>query len=83
MQNHFLAQRTERDIDKRVSKLFKDLDDPEPPLRLELVREQLRLDLTYYSSSDQGVLAETIHRLTVAGKQDFAGLVCCLTRYES
>ena len=69
MNNSFLAERTVRDIDKRVAKILKDLDDPEPPIRLEVVREQLRLDLAYYSSSDQGVLAETVHRLMVAGKQ--------------
>lgn len=69
MINRFLADRTIHDIDKRVAKVLRDLDDPEPPIRLEVVREQLRLDLAYYSSSDGGVLAETIHRLTVAGKQ--------------
>lgn len=69
MQNSFLTERTERDIDKRVSKILKDLGDPDPPLRLEVVRELLRLDLAYYSSSDQRLLAETVHRLLVAGKQ--------------
>lgn len=69
MINRFLADRTVHDIDKRIAKILKDLDDPEPPIRLEVVREQLRLDLAYYSASDGGVLAETIHRLTVAGKQ--------------
>ena len=69
LQNCFLAERTVRDIDKRVTKILKDLGHPEPPLRLEVVRELLRLDLAYYSSSDQRVLTETIHRLMVAGKQ--------------
>ncbi len=69
MQNCFLAERTVRDIDRRVLKILKDLGDPVPPLRLEVVRELLRLDLAYYSSSNQGILAETIHRLKVAGKQ--------------
>lgn len=69
MINRYLADRTVHDIDKRVAKVLKDLGDPEPPIRLEVVREQLRLNLAYYSSSDDGVLAETIHRLTVAGKQ--------------
>lgn len=58
-----------RDIDKRVTKILKDLGHPEPPLRLEVVRELLRLDLAFYSSSDQGILSETVHRLMVAGKQ--------------
>ncbi len=69
MHNSFLKERTAQDIDKRVAKILRDLGDPEPPLRLEIVREQLRLDLAYYSASDTGILAETIHRLKVGGKQ--------------
>lgn len=69
MQNKFLDERTARDIDTRVAKILKDLDNPEPPLRLEEVRELLRLDRAYYSASDTGIISETIHRLTVAGKQ--------------
>jgi hypothetical protein len=57
LNNSFLAERTVRDINKRVAKILKALDDPEPPMRLEVVREQLRLDLAYYSSFDQGVLS--------------------------
>lgn len=72
MQNIYLDERVARDIDKRLAKILKDLDNPEPPLRLELVRELLRLDLAYYSVTDGGVLAETVHRLTVAGKQILA-----------
>lgn len=69
MHNCYLKERTARDIDERITKILKDLGDPEPPLRLEIVREQLKLDLAFYSTSDTGVLAETIHRLRVAGKQ--------------
>ena len=67
--NRFLSERTAADIDARVSKILRDLDDPAPPLRLEIVRELLRLDRAYYSSSNTGVLLETVHRLKVAGKQ--------------
>jgi hypothetical protein len=69
LHNCYLKERTARDIDERITKILKDLGDPEPPLRLEIVREQLKLDLAFYSTSDTGVLAETIHRLRVAGKQ--------------
>lgn len=69
MQNVFLDERTRRDIDKRVAKVLKDLGRPEPPLRLGVVRELLELDRAYYSSSDDGMLRETVHRLKVAGKQ--------------
>lgn len=69
MHNRFLEQRTANDIDRRITKILKDLGNPEPPLRLEIVRELLRLDFGYFSSADESVLAETIHRLMVAGKQ--------------
>ena len=69
MQNRYIDERTARDIDKRITKILNDLDNPEPPLRLEQVRELLKLDFGFYSSSDTGAIAETIHRLKVAGKQ--------------
>lgn len=55
-----------------MAKVLRDLGDPTPPLRLELVRELLRLDLSYYSSADQGIIAESKHRLIVASKQIMA-----------
>jgi len=69
VESHFLDERTARDIDGRVAKLLRDLDNPEPPLELELVRACLELDRAYYSPSDASVLEETVHRLKVAGKQ--------------
>jgi hypothetical protein len=69
LHNFFLDERTARDVDKGVAKVLKDLGDPEPPLRLELVRDLLELDRAYYSASDGGVLEETVHRLKLAGKQ--------------
>ena len=69
MYNIFLDERTARDIDKLVAKVIRDLDNPEPPLDLSLVREVLELDRAYYSSTDTGVLEETVHRLWLAGKQ--------------
>jgi len=69
LRNCYLKERTAQDIDQRITKILKDLGDPEPPLRLEIVRERLKLNLAFYSTSDAGVLAETVHRLKVAGKQ--------------
>lgn len=69
MHNLFLDERTARDIDELVGKVLRDLGNPEPPLRLELVRELLRLDRAYYSATDTSVLEETVHRLRMAGKQ--------------
>jgi len=67
--NILLSNDTRNDIEVSVRKILRDLDFPEPPLRLEDVRELLQLDRAYYSSSDEGVLTETIHRLRIAGKQ--------------
>jgi Zn-dependent peptidase ImmA (M78 family) len=67
---HFvLDERTARDIDAVVSKLLRDLGDPAPPLRLEVVREALALDRRYYSSTDSSVLEGVIHRLRVGTMQ--------------
>ena len=72
MRNTLLSIRTARDIDAQIDKILRDLGDPEPPLSLDLVRELLRLDRNYYSSTDDGVLREVSHRLLVAGKQILA-----------
>jgi len=69
LRNLFLKDRTARDIDQQVGKILRDLGSPEPPLKIDDVRELLRLDRQYYSSSDDGVLREVAHRLKVAGKQ--------------
>lgn len=59
----------QRDIDQLVDKILRDLGRPEPPLDLCLVRELLRLDRKYYSSTDIGPLTEFAHRIKVAGKR--------------
>ena len=69
MSSSHLDARTAHDIDARVEKILSDLGDPPPPLQLDDVRELLRLDRAYYSSSDDGILRETVHRLKLAGKQ--------------
>ena len=45
------------------------LGHPEPPLRLEDVRELLKLDLDFYTADDPGILQETISRIRIAGIQ--------------
>lgn len=67
--NRFLDDRTAADIDRPITRLLRELDWPEPPLRLDLVRELLHLDRQYYSSTDDSVLRETIHRLRVGTQQ--------------
>src|SRR5437879_595578 len=64
-----LRQVTAQDIQKQADKVLRGLGYPEPPLRLEDVRELLRLDRQYYSSSNDGVVREVVSRITVAGKQ--------------
>jgi Zn-dependent peptidase ImmA (M78 family) len=72
LKNVFLREQTARDINELVAKVLRDLGSPEPPLNLDLVRELLRLDRQYYSSTDDGALREVAHRLIIAGKQVLA-----------
>lgn len=61
--------RAAADIDKQIEKILRGLGNPKPPLDLRIVRELLKLDFGYYSSTDTGLLQETISRLSIAGKQ--------------
>jgi hypothetical protein len=72
LRNVFLRENTARDINDLVARVLRDLGNPEPPLDLNLVRELLRLDRHYYSSTDDGALREVAHRLIIAGKQVLA-----------
>lgn len=69
MKNLGLGIRTIDDIDSQVQKVLRGLGDPEPPLDLLTVRELLKLDRQYYSTTDDHLLRETLSRLKVAGKQ--------------
>jgi Zn-dependent peptidase ImmA (M78 family) len=72
LKNIFLRERTAQDINELVAKVLRDLGNPEPPLHMDHVRELLRLDRQYYSSTEDGALREVAHRLTIAGKQVLA-----------
>jgi hypothetical protein len=69
LKNIQLKPRTVADIDIQVAKVLRGLGMPEPPIDLRLVRELLQLDRAYYSTADDGVLRETVSKLTVAGLQ--------------
>ncbi|MGE5562441.1 MAG: ImmA/IrrE family metallo-endopeptidase [Bacillota bacterium] len=69
MKNVALDQRTIRDIDEQVAKVLRGLGNPAPPIDLRLVRELLKLDQGYYSTTDDGLLRETFSRLKIAGVQ--------------
>lgn len=67
--NRVLRPRTVNDIDQKVERVLRGLGNPKPPLELGQVRELLKLDLTFYSSDDPGLLRETISRIRVASIQ--------------
>jgi hypothetical protein len=64
-----LRPRTIADLNTQADKLLRGLGNPEPPLDLRIVRDLLRLDRQYYSSTNHGAVAETVSRLKVAGQQ--------------
>ncbi|MFA6031932.1 MAG: DUF955 domain-containing protein [Myxococcota bacterium] len=69
MKNVSLDSRTVRDIDDQVAKVLRGLGNPAPPLDLRMVRELLKLDRGYYSTTDDGLLREVFSKLKVAGIQ--------------
>ncbi|MCP1975660.1 ImmA/IrrE family metallo-endopeptidase [Bradyrhizobium elkanii] len=69
MKNAFLRRHTAEDIDGQIAKILRGLGNPEPPLRIEDVRELLRLDTKFYSSTDAGIFRETISRMFVGARQ--------------
>jgi len=69
MRNVSLGPRTVADIDGQVDKVLRGLGSPEPPIDLRVVRELLKLDRGYYSTTDDSLLRETFSKLKVAGQQ--------------
>jgi hypothetical protein len=69
VKNVSLGHRTIADIDGQVAKVLRGLGNPEPPVDLRLVRELLKLDRGYYSTTDDSLLRETFSRIKVAGLQ--------------
>lgn len=69
--NVLLLPRTKLDIDQRVERVLRGLGNPEPPLRLEDVRELLKLDLAFYTADDPGLAREAISRIRVGAIQIF------------
>jgi hypothetical protein len=69
--NIALLPKTKLDIDKRVDRVLRGLGNPEPPLRLEDVRELLKLDLKFYTADDPSLAREAISRIRVGTIQVF------------
>lgn len=65
----------ESEISKRVERLLKDLGNPEPPLKLNDVRELLRLHLRYYNTTDPTFIQDLVHRASVTWNKDVKGLL--------
>jgi hypothetical protein len=68
MKTVVIGEKERRDINLQVDKILRGLGNPEPPLKLQVVRELLRLDLQYYSSTDDGALQEFASRLKIGAK---------------
>lgn len=69
MKSPIIDHQEAEDIRIIVQKIIRGLGNPDPPLRLEDVRELLDLDRQFYTSTDKGMLREVISRMYVAGKQ--------------
>jgi hypothetical protein len=48
--NDLIKEKTAQDIDGRIERVLGGLGNPEPPLRLEEVRELLKLDRVFYTA---------------------------------
>ena len=66
MRNKHLDKRTRTDIDGQVSKILRGLSNPDPPLSLDDVRELLRLDRDYYSTTNDSALREYVSLISTA-----------------
>lgn len=71
MRNVALGPRTISDIDGQVEKIIRGLGNPEPPIDLRIVRDLLKLDRQFYSSTDHGFVSEVFSRMKIAGQQVF------------
>lgn len=69
--NYLLRPRTIQDIDNRIERVLRGLGNPEPPLRLEDVRELLKLDRQFYTADDPSLAREVVSRIRVAAIQVF------------
>ena len=69
MRNVTLRPRTVADIDGQVAKVLRGVGNPEPPIDLRIVRDLLKLDQSYYSTTDDSLLRQVYSRMRVAGRQ--------------
>lgn len=69
MKNLLLRKLTAEDIDAQIDKILRGLGNPEPPLRIEHVRQLQKLDTSFYTSTDTGIFREKFSRLLIGAKQ--------------
>ena len=69
-----VGEREKRDIDAQVTRILRDLGNPDPPLNLGEVRKLLSLDLQYYNSTDAGFIGEIEHRLRLLARKTLPDL---------
>ena len=67
--NRLIPDSSASDIDERIDRLLRGLGNPEPPIRLEEVRDLLHLDKAFYTADDPGLIDLVVNRLHVAGAQ--------------
>lgn len=67
--NVVIPPKAAADIEERVDRVIRGLGNPEPPLRLEDVRELLRLDRRFYTAADTSAADEVVSKIRVASKQ--------------
>ncbi len=69
MDELIVGENEQRQINEQVRRILRDLGNPEPPLKLEDVRQLLSLNLQYYRSTDPGLIAELTHRFSLLAKK--------------
>lgn len=67
--NVVIPPKAAADIEDRVERVIRGLGNPEPPLKLEDVRELLRLDRRFYTAGDTSAVDEVVSKIRVASKQ--------------
>lgn len=69
MKNLFIDPSTASDIDGRVDRVLRDLNYKSGKVELKEVRELLRLDLQYYTSRDESLAKDIVHKLRIGATQ--------------
>ena len=64
-----LRTRVRTEILSKADRILRELGYPEPPLRLEDVRELLKLDRSFFTGESDGLLKTAFSRLKRSGKQ--------------